>query len=162
MNRVLVIGLGNPIRGDDAIGCHAAHALEKLYRDDPQVDVMAVHQLTPELADDVAQRDFVLFLDAAIGDKAGVIQQTNISAAPGKHGFSHHLSPSTLMSAAESLYGDAPAAICLTMAGRSFELGDQLSVVASKHIGRLIKRAQETIDAHRWSTRDARELQQTR
>ena len=52
-SRPLVVGYGNPLRCDDAIGWRAALALA----DDPRlagVDVLARHQLTPELAVDVA------------------------------------------------------------------------------------------------------------
>ena len=58
------------MRGDDAIGCHAARALEQHFWNDPDVEVMAAQQLTPEMADDVSQREFVLFLDASFGDAA--------------------------------------------------------------------------------------------
>ncbi len=47
--RPLVIAYGNRLRGDDAVGWVVADAL----RDDVRmesVDVVAVHQLTPDLA----------------------------------------------------------------------------------------------------------------
>ena len=71
MPGTLIIGYGNLLRGDDAVGCRAAYELEQLFRDDPDVEVIASQQLTPEMADDVAGSDFVLFLDAATGEDAG-------------------------------------------------------------------------------------------
>ena len=70
MAGTLIIGYGNPMRGDDAIGCHAARELEQHFWNDPTVEVMATQQLTPEMVDDILQRDFVLFLDASFGGAA--------------------------------------------------------------------------------------------
>ena len=149
MYKVLVIGIGNPVRGDDAVGCHAAHALEQMYRGDPQVEVMAVHQLTPELADDISQSVFVLFLDACAGGRPGAIRQHSVAPTHGSRSFSHHLNPASLLAAAESLYGDAPAAGMLTIVGASFEVGEQLSPVTMAKLPELVRLAQEIIAAHR-------------
>src|ERR1035438_8901082 len=65
--KVLIIGYGSPLRGDDNIGCHVAQMLEHHYHDDSDVRVIGSHQLTPEMAEDVAASEFVLFLDAAAG-----------------------------------------------------------------------------------------------
>jgi Ni,Fe-hydrogenase maturation factor len=48
---ILVIGYGNELRGDDAIGQWVARAV-------------AAHQLTPELAEDLAHTDYAVFVDA--------------------------------------------------------------------------------------------------
>jgi Ni,Fe-hydrogenase maturation factor len=46
--------------GDDGLGAYAAEALADHYRDDPDVRVIASHQLTPEMSDDLAKSDFAL------------------------------------------------------------------------------------------------------
>jgi Ni,Fe-hydrogenase maturation factor len=46
MPSIVVIGYGNPLRGDDAIGWKAAEALRDVYEDDMAVEVFASHQLT--------------------------------------------------------------------------------------------------------------------
>ena len=51
---VLVIGYGNPLRGDDGIGWSAANALAEGMQDD-RVRIVACIQLTPELAESIAQ-----------------------------------------------------------------------------------------------------------
>ena len=54
MNRVrtLVIGYGNELRGDDAVGPLVARTAESWQR--PGLRALAVQQLTPELAEDIA------------------------------------------------------------------------------------------------------------
>ena len=137
------------LRGDDAIGCHAARALEQHFWNDPDVEVVAAQQLTPEMAEDISQRAFVLFLDASFGDPPGTIMRATVSPEPGPGGFSHHLTPSSLLTAAEQLYGDAPFAMSITMAGWSFELGQKMSQIANRRMPDLIRLAQEAIEAHR-------------
>jgi len=76
---------GNSLRGDDNIGCHVAQMLDCHYHDDPDVRVIDSYQLTPEMAEDVAASEFVLFLDAATGQTAGKIDgDGNTSARAGK------------------------------------------------------------------------------
>jgi hydrogenase maturation protease len=145
----LIIGYGNPMRGDDAIGCHAARALEQHFWNDPDVEVIAAQQLTPEMVDDILQRDFVLFLDASFGEQPGTIMRVTVSPEPGPGGFSHHLTPSSLLTAAEQLYGDTPFAMSITMAGWSFELGQKMSQIANRRMPDLIRLAQEAVEAHR-------------
>jgi hydrogenase maturation protease len=144
----LIIGYGNPLRGDDAAGCRAARELEHLFHDDPEVEVIASHQLTPEMAEDVARSRFVIFIDAALGDRPGAIRQIRVSPEPGPAGFTHHLRPSSLLSAAEQLYGDAPVAMAITLAGWSFELGDELSPGAARCLPELIRLARGMVRNH--------------
>jgi hydrogenase maturation protease len=137
------------MRGDDAIGCHAARALEQHFWNDPDIEVMAAQQLTPEMAEDLSQREFVLFLDASLGDQPGTILRATISPEPHPAGFSHQLTPSSLLTAAEQLCGDAPFAMSITMAGWSFELGQRMSQTAMRRMPELIRLAQEAVEAHR-------------
>jgi len=43
-----IIGCGNSLRGDDAFGRLAARRLQDLIHDS-EIEILAVHQLTPEL-----------------------------------------------------------------------------------------------------------------
>lgn len=149
MHNVLIIGYGSPLRGDDNVGCHVAQMLERHYRSDSGVRVIGAHQLTPEMAEDLAASEFVLFLDAAAGTPAGKIQQTKVSPQPGPLNFAHHLSPSLLLSAAMELYGSVPAAILLTIMGAAFEVGDRLSPAVVQRLPELFGRAHAIVESHR-------------
>ena len=50
--RVIVIGYGNPLRGDDGVGLAAIERLESLAP--REVELIFTQQLTPELAQSVA------------------------------------------------------------------------------------------------------------
>ena len=55
---VLILGYGNPLRGDDALGPQVAEELAVRLGDDPRVTVQAVHQLTLDLAETLANFRF--------------------------------------------------------------------------------------------------------
>jgi hydrogenase maturation protease len=145
----LIIGYGNALRGDDAIGLHAAYQLESQFRDDPDVEVIACHQLTPELADDISDCELVIFLDASCHGQAGTVRCNAISLENGPGAFSHQLDPASLIAAAEQLYGEAPKAFTLTLTGWSFELGSKLSGGARLELPQLVNRARELVASHR-------------
>src|SRR5690242_18222456 len=110
MMQVLIIGIGNSLRGDDG---WAWHVLERLRQADPPKDAAMVtcHQLTPELAASIAFSRRVIFIDSAVADPPGKIKVTQLyprlAAAPA---LSHHLDPASLMRYACALYGNCPEA----------------------------------------------------
>ena len=58
----LVVGIGNTTRRDDAAGVLVAERVARLR---PLADVIAVHQLVPEIAERMAEADVVVFVDAS-------------------------------------------------------------------------------------------------
>ena len=127
MARVLIVGYGNPLRGDDGMGWHAAEMLRQSV-DDPEVEIITVHQLTPELMGPVSEAGSVIFLDAAASGEPGAVTQRRIDTGATPAGdFTHHVTPETLLEGARILYGRRPPATLLSVAGADFEPGDQLS-----------------------------------
>jgi len=146
---VLIIGYGNPLRGDDGIGFYAAKALDEQFRAEPDVEVMAAQELTPEMAEDIARSGVVLFVDAALDHAPGTIKRATVRPEPGPGGFSHSMTPSSLLSAAGELYGDTPEAMSLTLAGWSFEYGERLSKEAKLRMPELLRQAEAWVEEHR-------------
>ncbi len=133
--RPLIIGYGSPSRGDDAVGYLAAERLGG----------MAVHQLTPELAQDIAGAARVIFIDAAdaagVGEAvAGEIHEHAISPASAPGSFTHHCTPESLLAMARDLYGHAPAATLYTITAESFAFGAPLTPVVQSALDRLLAR----------------------
>jgi hydrogenase maturation protease len=149
MTGILVIGYGSLVRGDDAAGFLAARELERLFRNDADVEVWGAPQLTPEMAEAIAECSFVLFVDATIEEEPGTIRCVRVEpqAAPGD--FTHHLSPASLVAAAQQLYGDAAPAMAVTLSGWQFELADRLSVGAQKRLPELVRQAKSVVAKYR-------------
>jgi hydrogenase maturation protease len=145
----LIIGYGNTLRGDDGVGCYVAEQLGKHFRNQADVEVLAAQQLTPEMTKDISQSAFVIFVDASNHGEPGSIHRNPVSPEGGPSGFTHQFTPPALLAAAEQLYGHAPMAISITLAGWSFDLSDELSPPAKSHLPKLIEQAKEAVDSHR-------------
>jgi hydrogenase maturation protease len=70
MGRVLIIGYGNPLRGDDSLGWQIAARPTTSIQDEP-VEVLALDQLTPELSELISEVELVVFIDASYAGKPG-------------------------------------------------------------------------------------------
>jgi hydrogenase maturation protease len=107
--RALVIGFGNPLRGDDGAGVRLARQLRngELGTLPPSVVVREQQQLTPELAEALRHWRSVLFLDAcwAPPGSAPVLEPIRPALAAAR---SHQLDPAALLALSASLYGRAP------------------------------------------------------
>ncbi len=127
--RILVIGWGNPLRGDDGVGWRAAELLAGAGAlDGHDVAVRVSHQLMPEFAEEIGRSEFVVFIDAACDNSPGEVRFERVEPdrAPST-AFSHQLSPPALLGMAERLYGSRPEACFFSVGGRSFEYGEELS-----------------------------------
>jgi hydrogenase maturation protease len=128
MSRVLIVGYGNPMCGDDGLGWYAAHHLESL----PWTQGMTViwkHQLNPELAEIVSQVDLAIFIDARWGEKPGEIVFQSITRDEKLSGyfFTHHVELATLLTYAQEVYGHCPESIMVSISGREFGFSQRLS-----------------------------------
>ena len=144
---MLIIGYGNPLRGDDGFGWRAAEQLREVAL--PETEVLTVHQLTPELAEDASRAELVVFIDAREGGVPGSWKREEIAPGAGRQPFTHHVTPASLVSAAGTLYGCAPRAVLFTMAGESFEFGEGLSLRVAAALPEML----EEVKATAWSGR---------
>lgn len=121
--KALVIGLGNTLRGDDALGRIASERL-RLAVDSERVKVIDQCAPTPELAAEIAAASLVLFLDASADGPTDRIVTRRLSASDALEAMAHRLDPCRLIGLARHLYGRVPEAFAITFRGRSFEFND--------------------------------------
>jgi hydrogenase maturation protease len=126
---VLVIGYGNPLRGDDGVGPLIAEELARHLRDpESKVQVIACHQLSPELAEPVAETRAVIFIDASVDLQPGEVRVSAVT--PDRFSpavFAHSMKPSALLATASELFGQAPPAKTVGIGASSFEIGMHLT-----------------------------------
>lgn len=149
MGQVLVIGYGNPSRGDDGLGWHACRRLRRLLPAE-RASVMTVHQLTPELAEDVSRFDLVIFIDAACagGDPGDRLRhEVDLSAAT-SDGSGHHCTPEAILAYARALYGRAPLAVTFGIVGQSFDFSMRLTRRVRDAMEGLVQQVVAEIDAY--------------
>jgi len=129
---VLVLAVGNPSRGDDAIGPELAARLEAAAL--PSVEVITEFQLQVENALDLVGRERVIFVDAGTGTPAP-FELRRVTAAANFLHTSHAISPEAVLATYQRLHGaPAPEAWVLCVRGEGFELGEQLTSSAAGHL----------------------------
>jgi hydrogenase maturation protease len=131
--QALVIGIGNVLRGDDGVGWRLAEEVEaEAEREEDgegerQGKVRCLQQLTPELAEELARVERVLFIDAWLAPAGAAPCLQPVTPGGSKAIDSHRLEPAHLLALAQELYGAAPRAAALLVPAFAFPHGEGLS-----------------------------------
>lgn len=127
--KVLVLGYGNPYRGDDGLGPLLAERVAQwLASLGEAAELWVGQQLLPELAEELANHDVAIFCDAsAVPLEDGfLLEELDISSDP--EGLTlHSVSPQWLLGLAQSLAGRMPKACLLSVEGESFDFREGLT-----------------------------------
>jgi hydrogenase maturation protease len=127
MCRALIIGYGNPLRGDDGLGWHVADRLTELLNDE-SAKILTVHQLTPELAESIGEAKLVIFVDAAYDGEPGTWKcEPAASDTILSNALAHYFTPAGLLAYTEAIYQAKPEALVLSIAAAAFDCGEQLT-----------------------------------
>ncbi|HQY38439.1 MAG TPA: hydrogenase maturation protease [Giesbergeria sp.] len=149
---LLILAVGNPSRGDDALGpCLLERLAARQLEGAGDVELLTDFQLQVEHALDLQGRHAVLFVDAA---RPGVVDGAclaSIQADARTPPNSHALSAPAVLQVAEQLNGQAPPAWQLAIEGTDFELGAALSPVAIRHLDQGESMAMDWIATQRRS-----------
>lgn len=150
------MGYGNPDREDDGVAWHVLEKLARHF-DSPitTVDELAltspgqtemdahngllaslvqrpIHlafalQLTPEMSETFAQYKRICFVDAHTGAHAEEIRVVPVQPGYQASPFTHHLTPESCLTLAETLYRHGPAGLMVSIRGYRFGYGVELS-----------------------------------
>jgi hydrogenase maturation protease len=145
----LVIGCGNTLRGDDGAGPAVLRLLAEA-GPRPEVRLLAVHQLVPELSEAASLVDGLIVVDASTEGRPGeVLLRAIESAGRPRAGTSHAFSPEDLVEYARRLYGRAPPAVVVSIAGHDFGLREGLSPEVRRGVEEAARRIEEHIGSGR-------------
>ena len=149
---VLVIGYGNPLRGDDGFGWQVAQVLGETNLG--HLEVIACHQLTPELAEPLARAARAVFVDASVTVPPGVLEiralETQEAPASMTESLTHHLEPTHLLALARALYGRAPQATLITVGAVNLSHTEHLSPEVKAMIPEALEAIARDIDGASW------------
>ena len=152
--KVLVLGFGSVLRGDDSFGPIVAEEIEKYLVEQgiitSEVEVLIKQTLTPELADDISRAELVVFIDAsAEGEKGRVLEERVQSDPLAPVSMVHFLNPKALLNWTEQLYGKQVEAVILTVVGNDFNFGiRKLTPELLNLRPQVVARAKEIIHQH--------------
>jgi hydrogenase maturation protease len=137
MPRVLIVACGSPLRCDDGLAWRAVEELYRLHLSQ-DVEIIAQHQLTPELASPVSQVERVLFLDAASCGQPGELKCEPVLPLRASGAFTHDFSPANILGLAQELYGRAPQAFVISLNGECFDHGETISATVEAGLPTLV------------------------
>jgi hydrogenase maturation protease len=145
--RCLILACGNTLRGDDGVGPWLAQWAESLFQADDSVCVIARQQWTPELAQEVAQAESVLFIDCSVESAPGLIQLTPVAPAVAAQGLAtHRVGAAELLALAGELFHSQPgSALQLTIGAGALSLSEEFSDVVTDALPRACQLLEATI-----------------
>lgn len=129
---MLLIGYGNPGRGDDGLGPAFSEGMAA--RALPGLEIDTDYQLVAEHALAISGHDLVIFADAEIGGTEAFSFREIAPGAPEVLG-SHSLVPETVLALCETLYGARPQAFVLGISG--YDYGEVKEGLSEKAAGNL-------------------------
>jgi len=129
LTRCLILACGNTLRSDDGVGLRLAEWAEERFQENDDVRVVARQQWTPDLAEEIAAAESVLFIDSSVDSLPGRVDFFPVVPRENHNGtVTHHLNANDLMDLARELYGlRFGHAMMLTVGAGSIELGETLS-----------------------------------
>ncbi|MES9899005.1 MAG: hydrogenase maturation protease [Sedimenticola sp.] len=132
-NPLLIIGYGNPSRGDDALGPEFIRRIERL-ENLSGFDALTDFQLQIEHALDLEERALVLFVDAC--ESVGApFEFTQLAPQQDESYSSHAMSPAAVLAVYQQIHKQPPPpAFLLGIPGYHFELGIPISDLAEKNL----------------------------
>jgi hydrogenase maturation protease len=130
MTPLLVIGFGNELRGDDGVGPRVARLVQSWGR--PDVRAMAVPQLVPELAAELAAAERVMFVDAAVGTRR--VLATRVEADCDYSTQGHVSTPGRLLALTGQVFGRNPQSWLVTVPASRFRFGAGLTAAAARGV----------------------------
>lgn len=144
---ILVVGYGNLLRQDDGIGQHIANTIAAWNL--PQVKAMAVHQLTPELAEWLLKAEIAIFVDAYPMTTSQDLCIQPLELAESGMTSGHSCDPQSLLALTQAVYGYHPRSWWVMVPGVNFELGEALSPIADQGIQTALQQIDQLIQAAR-------------
>lgn len=140
---VVVIGYGNTLRSDDGAGQQVATLVQQW--DLPQVRSYPVHQLTPELAAEIATAQMAIFVDAYSESSTVQVHPLTDEVVATTNRLGHTSNPRSLLNLAKTLYGAAPAAWWVLIPAINFDFGEQLSPTTEAGIAVALEKIKQLI-----------------
>lgn len=142
-NNILLVGVGNTLRGDDGIGAYICSCMDALKI--PGVQTLVTQQLDTTLLDEMMEAGHIIIADASFEGKAVDFFKVN-GNEPLQGSSSHHMSAPLLMQMAKTIYQkELPMMIC-AVAGYRFGMKEKLSDRAKKNADKAVAAIVEWIN----------------
>ena len=145
-SRIVLVGIGNPIRSDDGLAeliCSLVDALS--YRN---VVTIVTHQLQTELLSELIQYKYVIIVDAAVTGDDFEFYELNSVTESNHVSSSHHINNAQFLALAQMLYNNIPRFFQLSVRGVNFDIGENISDTALQHAEKALHFIAEWLNQH--------------
>lgn len=150
--RVVVLGIGNTIMGDEGVGVHAVEALRLAYTLPDFVEIIDGGTSSMELLDDLASVDLLLVVDAVnAGKPEGTLVRLAGSEVPVF--FRSKLSPhqiglSDVLASLEFVGQFPKQMVVIGLQAQNFDLGLELTPLIAARVPDLVAKVVAELAAH--------------
>ena len=130
MTNTLIVGVGNPIRGDDAVGIRLAERLQKHF--EPDLDCIILLEPDMALAEKISAYDELIVIDA-VEDKQCepykliALEPSGELTLRTRFCSSHVFDWPAILTTAGELFDHCPRASLLAVAGYEFDFSEEIS-----------------------------------
>ena len=97
------------------------HRWTRVFSNEENPDLLFILQLIPELAETISIYQRVCFIDAHTGNVSEDVNVVEVKAEYQRSPFTHHMTADTCLSLVQTIYGQTPQAILISV--RGFEFG---------------------------------------
>jgi hydrogenase maturation protease len=143
--RILVAGIGNPIRTDDGIGDFICKKIESFAVNN--VTTLSIQQLQVEQIEEFANYHYVIIVDASVSGADAEILPVETDGTS-DHSSSHHTSPGLLKTIAGYTGNGSLNLVLCKVRGEDFGFGDKLSDKALRNANKAVELILQWIDEH--------------
>jgi hydrogenase maturation protease len=150
---ILIYAYGNPGRQDDGLGNALVEALGPWIAEQgmDQVEVDSNFQLNIEDADNIKDKDAVVFVDASIED-IGQFHFGRVEPSEGRSEFTlHSASPAYILALCIGLYNRHPETYLLQIRGYEWEFQEGLSPGAAENLDAALDFLKGKIESGDWN-----------
>ena len=143
--RTIVLGLGNPILGDDAVGCRVAEALAPRLKDKADIDVEPFYRGGIALMEQLVGYERAVIVDSiqGLGGEAGTIHRLTLEDLPTLYANSpHDASLKAALELGRSLGAALPSEIIIFAVEiqNQLDFSERLSPAIEASVTRLVER----------------------
>lgn len=134
LKKVLVVGIGNTIRGDDGIGAYVSSVIDQINIE--AVETLIVQQLDTSLIDVFLKADKIVLVDAALtGDVNFYLLRNEESFSISS---SHYVNANLLSSLIKKLYEKEIIIMMCEVGGENFDMREKLSSNAKQNADKAV------------------------
>lgn len=144
--RCLILACGNTLREDDGVGPWLAAWAEERFQGEESIRTICRQQWTPDLAEEIAAAESVLFVDCSTESAAGSVQVFPVKPSADHGKGTHHFDAAQLLALSRDFLDASPqAAFFLTVGAGSLELGEGFSPAVKAVLPEACRLLEETV-----------------